>query len=156
MKMETVFAKTAKGVEEMTRRTYRLPARMRGLLIMMDGRTPAFELLSRAVNAEEAREFVTTLVTEGFIEAVAPSAIAGPALTDSPPHSAPLTHAKQALSRFLISVMGPDADYFTGAIDKAQTSGELRTIVQKYADAVRAAAGGKKAEEFRAMGEALG
>lgn len=53
MSSETIYAKTQKGFEEMARRTYRLPARMRSLLIMIDGRLPAGELFARAPHPEE-------------------------------------------------------------------------------------------------------
>jgi len=257
MKMGTVstsasaiFAKTQKGFEEMTRRTYRLPARMRALLIMIDGKTPTGELLARAASGDEANDFLTILLTDGFIEAIGdkPSAktAAGPStealdqlsgakrfmvqalvdafgpeavrftgkveaatdmatlrelglrylegvraasgrqkaealraglvqygiIADTPgaPTSAAstsrpsaatnsdpgaLTAARQRVSHFLVAVMGPDADFFTGAVDKATSGEELRAIIQKYGEAVRAAAGGRKAEEFRAIGDSL-
>lgn len=261
MKMETVstnasaiFAKTQKGFEEMTRRTYRLPARMRALLIMIDGKTPTAELLARAASGDEAHDFLTILLTDGFIEAVgakpsaktatgssadapdplgaakrfmvqalvdafgpeavrftgkveaaadmatlrelalkylegvraasgrqkaeglraglvqlgiiadAPATQASPApAASAPPASRPsagsdpgaLAAAKQRVSHFLVAVMGPDADFFTGAVDKASSGDELRAIIQKYGDAVRAAAGGRKAEEFRTIGDSL-
>lgn len=247
----TIFAKTQKGFEEMTRRTYRLPARMRALLIMIDGRTPTAELLARAASSDEASDFLTILHTDGFIEALGatpagknaamasaetpdPLSAAkrfmvqalvdafGPesvrftgkveAATDmatlrelglrylegvrvasgrqkadglragliqygiiaaadapgapvaAPPAGRPpingsdpgaLAAARQRVSHFLVAVMGPDADFFTGAVDKAASGEELRAIIQKYAEAVRAAAGGRKAEEFRAIGDSL-
>lgn len=244
-----IFAKTQKGFEEMTRRTYRLPARMRALLIMIDGKTPTAELLARAASGDEANDFLTILLTDGFIEAVdgkssvknaanpsaeTPEPLSGAkrfmvqALVDAfgpeavrftgkveaatdmatlrelglrylegvraasgrqkaealraglvqygiiadtpgaPPAAAPasrpsaassdpgaLAAARQRVAHFLVAVMGPDADFFTGAVDKAASGEELRALIQKYGEAVRAAAGGRKAEEFRVIGDSL-
>lgn len=249
----TIFTKTQKGFEEMTRRTYRLPARMRALLIMVDGKTPVAELTARAASGDEANDFLTILHTDGFIEVIgakpaakgagdqsaatpdpliearrfmvqalvdafgpesvrftgkveaatdmatlrelglrylegvrvasgrqkadglragliqygiitAADAPGAPAsATSTTPASRPaaaanpgaLAAARQRVSHFLVAVMGPDADFFTRAVDKAATAEELRAIILKYKEAVRAAAGGRKAEEFHAIGDSL-
>lgn len=149
MNPDVVYGKTAKGLEEMGQRTYRLPARMRALLIMIDGKTPVTEFINRAPSPDEAAANFASLVEEGFIEAkaIGPShaAVAGrpPVAVD------PLEHAKKFIVTSLVGALGPDADYFTGKVETARSMAALAEIAPKYLEVIRTGGGAKKADAFR-------
>lgn len=68
MNPDQVFQKTDKGREEIARRTFRLEARRRTLLILVDGRSDAANLAEKAAQLGDAMAQLQTLWTEGFIE----------------------------------------------------------------------------------------
>ena len=80
--MPTIFRKTAKGLSEVQTRAFRLPPRLRSLLIMVDGKRSDAEL---AALLPQAGESLQALAEQGFIEVAAQAAAAPP----PPPPPAP-------------------------------------------------------------------
>lgn len=160
MSSETIYAKTQKGFEEMARRTYRLPARMRSLLIMIDGRLPAGELFARAPHPEESQQMIESLLKDGFIESVGSVAASG---EPSVPLSAPidgdiaaapspdlaLAAAKRYVAQAMLDALGPEADHFTVHIEAAKDAENLKAIALKYLEVIRSASDHRKADAFR-------
>lgn len=70
MNPELVFQKSDKGREEIAKRTFRLEARRRTLLILVDGRSDAANLAEKAAQLGDAAALLQTLWAEGFIEPV--------------------------------------------------------------------------------------
>ena len=62
-----VFAKTDKGREEISRRSYGLPPRLRALLVMIDGQTSADEHREKCKGLGNVADMLTTLSAQGFI-----------------------------------------------------------------------------------------
>jgi len=62
-----VFAKTDKGREEISRRRYGLPPRLRALLVMIDGQTSASEHGEKCKGLGDVADMLTTLSAQGFI-----------------------------------------------------------------------------------------
>jgi hypothetical protein len=66
--MDAIYAKTSAGYQELAERSRKLPARLRSLLVMTDGRKPSQTLIATlaplGVNAESLRE----LLLAGLIE----------------------------------------------------------------------------------------
>lgn len=149
---EIVYAKTQKGFEEMTRRTYRLPARMRSMLIMIDGRLTAGELFARAPHHEEAQQFIELLLRDGFIEPTGSSETSTEANEDEPTVDAAkrsLVAAKRYVSQAMVDALGAEADHFTVQVDAAGDATALRAIALKYLEVVRSLSNDRKAEAFR-------
>lgn len=65
--MPIVYRKTAKGVAEIETRAHRLPPRLRGALIVVDGKRPDTEL---AALMPQATDSLAQLLQGGFIEVV--------------------------------------------------------------------------------------
>lgn len=62
-----VFAKTDKGREEISRRSYGLPPRLRALLVMIDGQTSAIEHRDKCKGLGDVIAMLATLSAQGFI-----------------------------------------------------------------------------------------
>jgi hypothetical protein len=153
MANEIIYAKTQKGFEEMTRRTYRLPARMRALLIMIDGKQPAGELFARSNSPEESQQLLETLLRDGFVEPTGGMPNTARA-ADQPSHQPAaselaLTAAKRYIVQALLDALGPEADHFTLQIESARNAAELHAAAIKFLEVIRSASDHRKAEAFR-------
>ena len=144
MSVETIYAKTQKGFEEMTRRTYRLPARMRALLIMIDGRLLAGELFAREQHPEESQQLIESLLKDGFIEPI--GGIAAPP-DPSTARTEPAVMAASAPSRSHSTIpagWAPDQavlDQLAGlGIDRGYALDAVPEFVRYWTDAGSAAA----------------
>ncbi|HXZ92756.1 MAG TPA: hypothetical protein VEG36_07730 [Burkholderiales bacterium] len=62
-----VFAKTDKGREEISRRSFGLPPRLRALLVMIDGQTSASEHRDKCKGLGDVPGMLATLSAQGFI-----------------------------------------------------------------------------------------
>ena len=69
MNLQAVFRKTVKGDEEVATRACHLSARLRSVLIMVDGKSIGAELLKRASVLGDGEALVGALLDGGFIEA---------------------------------------------------------------------------------------
>ncbi|MBK6629975.1 MAG: hypothetical protein IPG33_02420 [Betaproteobacteria bacterium] len=165
MDLNAVYKKTQKGQEEMAQRTV-LGMRERTLLVMVDGKTTAANLLARAQHMPDPQGLLTKLVEGGFISAEASAAPTAPAAAPaaaSPQVPAALTpqdlrimqETMRYAERFLDAVLGQDADMLAVAIDKCKTIDQLRTQLGKTRDVIEGMGKKKKAEEFWNTAQAL-
>lgn len=148
MNPDVIYAKTEKGLEEMTKRTFKLPARMRTLLIMIDGKAPIADLISKSASPDEAAAYFAALLDDGFIapKGIGPSQAARPA---TPPAGADaLNAAKRYVIHALEHALGPDADLFTAKVEAAASVGDLAQLAPKHAEVIRGIGGAKKVEVF--------
>jgi hypothetical protein len=74
MRSHARFAKTEKGQEEIRNRTYRLQPKPRALLVIVDGKKAADELLQTATGLGGGPELLESLIKDGFIEEVSAEA----------------------------------------------------------------------------------
>ena len=105
MQLSSVLAKTAKGLEEIDKRTYKLNGRLRAVMFMIDGQRTAEDLLNQAGSlASQLETQLNELLAQGFIEELhadlpeetpSPAPIAvptpPPASVTTSPISAPIT-----------------------------------------------------------------
>ena len=94
-----VYAKTDKGRDEIATRQHRLPARLRTVLLMIDGQRSFEDLASGLGLADLTAENVAILLQGGFVALVPPPVeapvAAKPVKTASPPGKpAPVTPAQ--------------------------------------------------------------
>lgn len=79
----TIFDKTDKGREEIATRKYHLSPRLRTLLVIVDGKHAADDLLKKVGGLGITEDSIAELLNNGFIQAAAPVAAAAP-LTATP------------------------------------------------------------------------
>lgn len=69
MQLSSVLAKTAKGLEEIDKRTYKLNGRLRAVMFMIDGQRTVEDLLNQAGSlASQLEAQLDELLAQGFIE----------------------------------------------------------------------------------------
>lgn len=78
----SIFDKTDKGREEISTRKYQLASRLRTLLLLVDGKSSAHDLLQKVTGISEQN--IDDLLKDGFIQTVK----SAPAPTPVPPASA--------------------------------------------------------------------
>lgn len=161
MDKNTIYQKSTKGLEEMSSRTCKLPARERSVLIMVDGKSTAQVVIDKAKHFGDAEHFFLALIKDGFIEPLVAPAVPAPAapapVAPAPaqasipsPSEKSLAAAKEFASHYLTKVIGPDADLMTVQIEGCKTTAELVQLVEKYREIVRSVGGARRAEEFSA------
>ena len=153
MNPDQVFQKTEKGREEIAKRTHRLDARRRMVLIIVDGQSSAESLAAKVAHVEGSETFLQSLWTEGFIEpvggaiATAPAVAAAPALRPGADPVA-LEQLKRSACSQIERLMGPDGDALALRIEKATTHEQFLAEARKVREALSAFLGPKKAELF--------
>ena len=68
MDMQNIYIKTAKATEEILRRNYHLPQRIRSLLIMIDGTKTVGELMDLAKILGDVTSILAELSALGFVQ----------------------------------------------------------------------------------------
>ena len=157
MDLNAVYKKTQKGLEEMAQRTV-LGMRERTLLVMVDGKTAAADLLARAQHMPDPPALLAKLIDGGFIApdaAASAPAVAAAQAAASQSDQALIKQLKLYSEHFLDQVFGPDADMLSEAIDRCKTLPELRTRLEKTRDAIEGMGKRRKAEEFWTHVQAL-
>lgn len=176
----TVFRKSAHGAEALAKRDPALTLRLRSLLILVDGKRSVEELAKLSPTGPETEQLVSQLDDLGMIEpalaaappppasaeaatpaaaqAAAPAqavqASAGPAAAPVQVRVVPLPEARQAASRRLTDLLGPQAEDLCLRIEGARTAQDLLAILKKAEVMVRSARGPEAAAEFHRHMEA--
>jgi hypothetical protein len=148
MDLNAIYRKTQKGLEEMAHRTV-LGMRERTLLVMVDGKTTAAELLARARHMPDPPGLLAKLIDGGFIEASASAA---------PPPVAAQPSVKEAVAfarSYLTDNLGPNADQLVMSLEKCKTAAELRSRVEQARQILKSMGNPRKADEFWAGVEPL-
>ena len=74
MDLQAVLSKTDKGVEEIETRKHKLEAKLRTLLIVVNGKSTAAELVQSLAQLGDVTPLIERLLAEGFVrEAAAPA-----------------------------------------------------------------------------------
>jgi len=154
--MTAVYAKTAKGQEEISARTYKLPQKLRLVLILVDGKLSVAAHREKAGALGDVIAYLEELERGGFIEAIAPAAASSafsaaprpPPGTAGPATALPLPDLKRNLNRVIHDYLGPDGDVFTEKIEKCRTREEVRSYYESVQIAFREILGKRRAEEL--------
>jgi len=123
MELSSVFSKTAKGQDEISTRAHRLPARVRAMLIMIDGQRTGQQLLALCTSSAEGQRHLAQLLNGGFVQQL--SATTGAALSAALPDE-DISLAKSYVIRTLHELLGKDALVLAAEIEKTETLDELR------------------------------
>jgi hypothetical protein len=147
-----IYVKTPQGAQEVSGRKLKLAPRLRTMLILIDGRRPAFMLKEEAVKVGAPGDFLEELVALGLI-AVSGSAGASPA--PAAPRSAAVPEkdeflrfcaAKDFMNVSVVNALGIKAFFFTLKLERASTLADLRDLVEPYRDAIAKGSGNAEAE----------
>lgn len=141
MNLQAIYVKTAKGQEEVATRAFQLPSRVRTLLVMVDGKTSAEQLVANTAALGDSATFFTMLVEGGFVEPVAAPA---PAPSVKPPPK----ELVRAVSRMVTDILGPAGDSLTLRLEKAVSLEEFAKLVEHCRGMIESAAGKKKGDMF--------
>ena len=155
MNPSLVFQKTDRGREEIAKRTFRLDARRRMLLIIVDGQSDAATLAAKVAHVEGSDTFLQSLWTEGFIEPAAqpggkpaPPALPAAARAGAAPDPATLEQLKRNAVVLIERLMGPGGEALALRIERAATPEAFLAEAGKVRDALAAILGPKKADQF--------
>jgi hypothetical protein len=155
--MPTIFRKTVKGLAEVETRVHRLAPRVRSMLILVDGKRDADELM--AMVAQQSHEELSLLQAHGFIESVGETLPAStlapvqPAARAAPVGKKPgvdFIKSRQLAVRALHDALGPPAATLAQRVERATSAQELRPLLQHAVQLVVAARGREAAEVFAA------
>jgi hypothetical protein len=171
--MATIYRKSAKGHAEIETRAHRLPPRLRGALILVDGRRSDDEM--RRMIPIDPDACLRTLVEQGFIEVIgitqdalpgrpvngaaarvpeaAPSALPDPAAAAAPAASmSPQEFQSTRLQavRLFTDLVGPMGEALALRMERARTPDELWPLVQTAQRVIGNTRGGQAATDFGA------
>jgi hypothetical protein len=147
-----IYTKTPQGVQEVSSRKLKLAPRLRTMLILVDGRQPAFMLKEEAEKVGAPGNFIEELATLGLI------ALSGPAGASAAPAVPRPTAAveKDEFRRFcaakdfmnvsVVNALGIKAFFFTLKLERASTLVDLRDLVDPYREAIARGSGNAEAE----------
>lgn len=155
--MATIYRKTAQGQHEIETRALRLGPRLRGALILVDGRRSDAELLR--LLPQQPEETLRALVEAGLIEAVAvaaeapqraapqPKAPAAPQIPASLPPRAFET-IRADLVRSFTDLVGPMAEALAIKMERTRNPRELAPLLDVARQVVANARGAQAAQSF--------
>lgn len=157
-----IFDKTDKGREEIATRKFQLPPKMRTLLVMIDGKHTADELLQKIGGLGFTSDSLNDLMNNGFIHQVAsieaPAAPAPAAAPEPVAAAAPAAGSAnqfQALYQFYTETIKSTVGLWSGyglqlKVEKAATIDDMRDLREPYLEAVLKARGNEMAQSLRA------
>ncbi len=148
MDSAAVYAKTPKDIEEIQSRTYRLPLRSRSLLVMVDGKSTAVEVIDKGKAAGNANAFagLQELEAQGFIAPVRTAATIVSASRQ--PATKSIGAVRLCAVQQMLSMLGPGGDEFTARLESAADLRTLVTELERCRNIVANVAGAQKAERF--------
>jgi hypothetical protein len=147
MDLQAVYVKTAKGQEELATRAFKLPSRVRNLLVMVDGIRTGDQIVETTAVLGDSAAFFSLLVEEGFVEPgsaeVEPTAEYSASVPNVPPKA-----LVQSVCRLVSDLLGPAGDSLTMRLEKTRTLEEFAKQVELCRGVVENAVGKKKGDQF--------
>jgi hypothetical protein len=149
--VQATYLKTAKGTEEIAKRTVGLNPRVRQLLILIDGKRNAAELAKMLPDAA-IELWLDQLITDGFIQSSEfkePTKPSNPnfAAYTSPTDGSVKLKARH-VARMLLETLGSNADDFALRIERCNSLDELRELVPQVLTVVESVAGEQAMANF--------
>ena len=135
MDPQSVLSKTAKGKEEIDTRKYKLDQRQRMLLITVNGKLTASELIAQFSKTGDVGPMLDQLLRDGFIQQALDPA-------------AQLQRARKEIAAALSTALGPDADEMAMKIEAAKTLADLRSYLESRRAMLDTALGKARAPTF--------
>ena len=119
MNLQAVLSKTAKGTEEVETRKYKLEQRLRSLLIMVNGKETAAELVQKFAQVRDITPSLEKLQADGFIAEAGGEAARGPGFES----------ARAQLSKALSDALGPAGDSICMKLEECDSAKELKDFL---------------------------
>jgi hypothetical protein len=149
-----IYSKTALGDREVSERKLKLSPRLRTMLILVDGRQPAFVLKEESQKLGAPEDFIEqllglgliaktgTVASKGASSAVDRSLIPTPAVDEYTRFRA----AKDFMNVSVVNALGLKSFFFTLKLERAGTVADLRALAEAYRAAIAKASGQAEAE----------
>ena len=154
-----VFRKTAKGVEEIDKRTHRLGIKLRMALILVNGERDAAEIIVDV--RDNGETLLAELLAGGFIEpasggAAASTAPAAASGSSSLPAVSPavgmgtmdLKTAQRSAVKAIEEMLGPEGEALALKVERCKSMPELQSTLEKVRDLIRMSRGETRAQKF--------
>ncbi len=156
MEAQAVYRKSDKGAEAIATRGHGVGGKLRMLLILVDGKKSAEELVRLAAGMGESAQLLQALEAQGLIEVV--TAGAGAAAAPAPSMQAQaggdLGKLKSLATRLLIEQLGPLADELAMRLEASKDLPQFVEAVKRAYTVVRDVKGQAAADRFGAEIEA--
>jgi hypothetical protein len=149
MEAQAVYRKSDKGAEAIATRGHGVGGKLRMLLILVDGKKNAEELVRLAAGMGESAQLLQTLEDQGLVEVVSTGA-AAPAM----PAGGDLVKLKALATRLLIEQLGPLADELALKLEASRDLTQFIDTVKRAYTVVRDVKGPAAADRFGAEIEA--
>jgi hypothetical protein len=149
----SILVKTDKGAEEISTRKYKLDAKLRTLLIMVNGNASVADLQQKFAGMDIAPQ-LAQLAKDGFVREGSSQGTASPAPAPAGASSGDIRKVRIEVARALTDILGPSAEAMAVKIEECETMGALRA----YLDARKAmltSAMGRRAPDFWAKVDSL-
>jgi hypothetical protein len=156
MQPTDVLVKTDKGVEEVKTRKYRLPARSRILLFMIDGRHAIGEILDQTAKLGMPATALKELIDGEFVTNISASTIRasspGTAASGSAVGAADTgdieryIRAQKFMNDTIVDALGIKAFFFTLKLERCNNVEDLQELVDDYSKAMEKSMGGDMAQ----------
>ena len=160
MRPTDVLDKSVKGQEEIRTRKHKLTGKARMLLLLIDGRHPAFVLREQGAKMGLPEDTLDLLFDQGYVEALrsASGATAGTAAATrelrpagdaaAEDRFAHYTAARRLITESVFSTLGLKGFMFTLKIEKTGNLDDLRALIPDYQKLMSKALGAEGAALF--------
>src|SRR5512134_3773358 len=128
MDLNAILAKTAKGTEELATRKHRLEQRKRALLIVINGKATAAELMKKFEAMGDISPMLEQLLADGFVAAAAAAAPAGAPAAPAPAKD-DFAAVRARLVRAITDALGPDGDAIAQKMEACASRQELKNYL---------------------------
>ena len=163
MDSRAIVVKTLKGVEEIETKKYKLSPRVRTVLILVDGRKTAGELIDLALQLGSSAAVLDEFVAQGLVELkISPQSPLAGAATALEQQGAPeldeygrFRAAHKFMINSVVNMIGIKAFFFTLKLEKCATRNDLLALLGDYTKAISKGAGAVEAELLTKHARAL-
>ena len=144
-----IYAKTPLGLQEVSSRKMKLSPRLRTMLILVDGKQPAFILQEEGAKVGAPADFLSQLENLDLV-AKAGTAVPAQAAAGEMPSAdnefERFRNAKDFMNVSVANALGLKAFFFTLKLERAATRADLRELAEPYRAAIEKASGPEEAE----------
>lgn len=112
MPQSAIFAKTEVGLLELKNRSARLDQRCRSLLLLIDGKVPAHDVIARLAGLGITREHFQKLLDLGCVAPVVEKGTSVPTAVQAAPLQGPVPERRAAVAPVPVTVNISNADKF--------------------------------------------
>ena len=139
MNLQSTLMKTEKGTEEIETRKYKLDARTRALLLVVNGKVTAGDLVKNYDRLGDVPAMLKQLAKAGFIKALdEEGAASGTSAKD----------VTRELVALIYDVLGPEATPIAAEVESRKTVEQLRAYLNSRREMFNAAMTKPRAEQF--------
>lgn len=155
MDTQAIYRKSEKGAEAIATRGHGVGGKQRMLLILVDGKKTAEELIKLAAGMGESAQLLQQLEADGLIELVASAAPAKPAAAAvGLAAGVDLGKARVLATRLLAEQLGPLADELAIRLEAAKDMPQFVEVMKRAYTVMREVKGQAAADRFGAEVEA--